>query len=145
MFEAGHAQAKIRKMLQLAIIDKGKPRPFKGNYVLLPGTCNYGVLCTWYVEKGNYQYKVCEKADFNYYHINNYICTITKGCLLTNQSGHAPFGFQPSILDVDDSFTLTESCSNYIKHRITILVQDQVSLPKDDGNVSGINFFVQNR
>ena len=144
VFEAGHAQAKIGKVLQLTIIDKGKPRPFKGNYVLLAGTCNYGVLCTWYVEKGNYQFKVCEKADFNYYHINNYVCTITKGCLLTNQSDHAPFGFQPSILDVDDSFTLTESCSNYIKHRITMLVQDQeVSLPKDDGNVSGNDVWVK--
>ena len=94
VLEYGHTQAKIGKVLQLAIIDKGIPR---GNYVLLLGTCNYGVLCTWYVEKGNYQYKVCEKADLNYYNINNYVCTITKGCLVTNQSGHAPFGFQPSI------------------------------------------------
>jgi hypothetical protein len=45
-----------------------------------------------------------------------------------HQTGETPLGFQPTVLDVEDSFTLTEPCADYIKHHITMLVQGQVSL-----------------
>jgi hypothetical protein len=122
VFKAGHSQATIGKVLQIVLIERGKQKPFKGNYILL-SSGNYEVLCTWYIGKGDH-YKVCEKADFNYYHINNYVCTITKGCLVIHQSVNPPLGFQSSILDVDDTFTLTKSCSDYIKHLITIASEE---------------------
>ena len=53
-----------------------------------------------------------EKDDFNYYTIKNYICTITKGCLVTQEYVNT-FGSEPSVLDVKDSFTLTKTCSDY--------------------------------
>jgi hypothetical protein len=126
VFQDSLAQAKTGKVLQLAVLEKSKAKPFKGNYALLTG--NYGVICTWYAEKSKHYYKVCEKPDFNYYHVTNYVRTITKGCLLTHQTGETPLGFQPTVLDVEDSFTLTEPCADYIKHHITMLVQGQVSL-----------------
>ena len=132
MFKDGHTHVKIGKVLQLALIEKGKQKPFKGNYVLLHG--HYGVLCTWYSNQGNCHYKVSEKADFNYYTINNYICTITKGCLVTQEYVNT-FGSEPSVLDVKDSFTLAKTCSDYITQQITIIVEEEL-VPNEATNES---------
>ena len=75
------SQFRIGKVLQFVQYqDKGKSKAYKGNYANVKG--NYGVMCTWFKSNNNV-YKMCKCADVNYHHIQTYICTVTKHCIVS--------------------------------------------------------------
>ena len=110
----------IGKVIQFVSYENNKQKPFKGNYAFVAG--NYGVLCIWYISSSDCNYRICIKADFNYYPINMYICTLTQNCIPSFNSDEN-LSFHSLAILVGEYFTISELCHKAIEHQLLIIVK----------------------
>ena len=104
----------IGKVLQFTkFCTTRKNLPYRGNYAEIDDST--GVLCIWYVEESQGQYKM-SSANSAYYPINTYLCTLTQGCI-SNYSIEArenALPFEPVMLHIGESFTISQECIEFI-------------------------------
>ena len=103
----------IGRVLQFIRYDRnGKQLGYRGNYADVNE--NIGVMFTWY-KKGETDrvYNMCA-SDPKYHPISTYLCTLTKSCIQNLSIQDKVMGFQPSVISIDDTFTLSEECAQYL-------------------------------
>ena len=99
----------------------------KGNYAEITNIC--GVLCTWYNAIDDSQQKFeMNTSTTAYYSLNTYLCTLTNNCITDfDQSFSSSICFQPSIININKTVTLTEDCT---QHLINMIPTEKIIRPE---------------